>query len=58
MFFERYHSGETVTVVRHAAGGYGKSHFLKTTASLLDKRRKFQIFFIRPFLRNLETLSR
>jgi hypothetical protein len=43
----------SITVL-HAPGGYGKSHFLKATASLLNRRRKFQILFIRPFLRNLE----
>ena len=47
-------SNKSTIAVLHAPGGYGKSHFLKTTASLLGRRRKFQILFIRPFLRNLE----
>ena len=47
-------AGNSSVMVLHAPGGYGKSHFLKTTAALLDKRRKFQILFIRPSLRNLD----
>ena len=46
-------SNKSSVAVVHAPGGYGKSHFLRTTVDLLDKRRKFQILFIRPFLRNL-----
>jgi hypothetical protein len=47
-------SDDSTIAVLHAPGGYGKSHFLKATASVLDKRRKFQILFVRPFLRNLD----
>jgi len=47
-------SNQSTIAVLHAPGGYGKSHFLRTTAALFDKRRKAQILFVRPSLRNLQ----